>query len=173
MSRRIAVWDPVVRIFHWSLVAGFAANAFYTRPGRDAHQTVGYVIAGLIALRLVWGLVGTTHARFGDFLPSLRGVLGQVSDMATGRRRVHVGHSPLGALMIYNLILTIAGIAATGYALTTVSFFGVEWVEEMHGALVTWAEVSIVLHVAAVIIESRRLGVNLPVSMVTGYKDIP
>jgi cytochrome b len=171
--QKIKVWDPVVRLFHWSLVVAFAANAFYTKPGRDLHQWVGYVVAGLIALRLVWGLVGTRHARFADFLPSPRAALGQLRDMATGRRRIHAGHSPLGALMIYNLLLTMAGLAATGYAMTTVAFFGVEWVEELHEALVVWAEVSIVAHVLAVVVESRRLGINLPKSMVTGYKTLP
>ena len=170
---KVKVWDPVVRLFHWSLVAGFVANDFLTRPGKDVHQWVGYGVAGLIALRLVWGMVGTRHARFSDFLPTPSAVLGQVQDMATGRRHVHEGHSPLGALMIWNLLLTIALIAATGYAQTTLAFFGVEWVEEAHEALVVWAELSIVVHVLAVVVESRRLGVNLPKSMVTGYKTLP
>ncbi len=78
-----------------------------------------------------------------------------------------------GALMIWNLLLTVAAIAATGYAQTTLAFFGVEWVEEAHEALVVWAELSIVVHVLAVVVESRRLGVNLPKSMVTGYKTLP
>ncbi len=171
--QKIRVWDPVVRLFHWSLVAAFLANAFYTRPGREVHQWVGYTVAGLIALRLVWGLVGTRHARFADFLPSPRAAIGQLRDMATGRKRVHAGHSPLGALMIYNLLLTMAGLAASGYAMTTVAYFGVDWVGQVHEALVTWAEFNIVAHVLAVVVESRRLGINLPKSMVTGYKTLP
>lgn len=171
--RKIKVWDPVVRLFHWSLVVAFAVNAFYTKPGRDLHQWIGYAVAGLIALRLVWGLVGTRHARFADFWPSPRAVLGQLRDMATGRRHVHVGHSPLGSLMVYNLLLTMAALAGSGYAMTTVAFFGAEWVEEIHEALVVWAEISIVAHVLAVVVESRRLGINLPKSMVTGYKTLP
>lgn len=170
---RVKVWDPVVRLFHWALVGAFLANAFMTRPGKEVHQWVGYAVAGLIALRLIWGFIGTRHARFADFLPAPGDVIGQVQDMATGRRRVHEGHSPLGALMIFNLLLTMAGLAASGYAMTTVAFFGVEWVEEVHELLVVWAEISIVVHVAAVVIESRRLGVNLPKSMVTGYKTLP
>lgn len=173
MSVKVRVWDPLVRVFHWALVAGFVANAFLDRPGKDVHQWVGYALAGLIALRLVWGFVGTRHARFADFLPRPAAVLEQMQDMATGRRRVHEGHSPLGSLMIFNLLLVMAGIAATGYMMTTPSYFGVEWVEEAHEALVTWAELSIVVHVLAVVFESRRLGVNLPKSMVTGYKNLP
>ena len=173
MSVKVRVWDPLVRVFHWALVAAFAANAFFTAPGKVAHQWVGYVVAGLIALRVVWGFIGTRHARFADFLPSPGAVMGQVQDMATGRRRLHEGHSPLGALMIFNLLLTMAGLAASGYAMTTLMFFGVEWVEELHEVLVIWAEISIVAHVLAVVVESRRLGVNLPKSMVTGYKTLP
>jgi cytochrome b len=167
------VWDPLVRVFHWSLVAAFGANAFFTRPGNLTHQWVGYLVAGLIALRLIWGLIGTRHARFRDFLPSPAGALQQLRDMATGRRHVHIGHSPLGALMIYNLLATMAGLALTGYMMTTIAYFGVKWVGEVHEALVTWAEISILAHIAAVVVESRRLRVNLPKSMLTGYKTIP
>lgn len=172
MARKIMVWDPVVRLFHWSLVAAFAANVFFTRPGRDMHRYVGYAVAALIVLRLIWGLIGSKHARFADFPPSISAALDHLGEFATGRRNRHLGHSPLGALMIYNLILTFIGIAASGYAMTTVTFFGVDWVGELHEVLVTWAEISVVLHIGAVIFESKRLGVNLPRSMVLGYKTL-
>lgn len=173
MARRIAVWDIATRLFHWSLVGLFIANAFFTRPGKDLHQWLGYGVAALMAFRLVWGLFGPRYARFSSFVPTPAAVIGQLTEMVSGRRHAHEGHSPLGALMIWNLLLTMIGIAASGYAQTTLAFFGVEWVEELHEVLVTWAEVSVVVHVAAVVLESRRLGVNLPKSMVTGYKDMP
>jgi cytochrome b len=173
MPSRIFVWDIVVRLFHWSLVAAFTANAFFTKPGKDLHETVGYLVIGLVAIRLIWGLIGTRHARFSDFPPSPTSAIAQLREIATGRRHPHAGHSPLGALMIYNLLLTLAAIGLTGWMMTTVTFFGIEWVEEAHEALVTWAEISIVLHIVAVVLESRRLGVNLPKSMVTGYKVLP
>jgi cytochrome b len=173
MTRTIRVWDPFVRLFHWLLVAGFAANALFTDPEAWLHKWIGYGIAGLVATRLVWGLIGTRHARFSDFLPSVSGSFGQLREMATGRRRVHAGHSPLGALMIYNLILTIIGISITGYMMTTVAYFGVGWVEDAHEALVTWAEISIAAHILAVAVESLRLRINLPKAMITGYKDLP
>lgn len=166
----VKVWDPFVRVFHWSLVAGFTANALFTDPEARLHEWIGYVVLALIALRVVWGFIGSRHARFADFPPSAAAALGQMVEMATGRRHAHAGHSPLGALMIYNLLAAIAAIGITGYMMTTVAFFGVEWVEEAHEALVTWAEVSVALHVAAVVFESRRLGINLPKSMLTGYK---
>jgi cytochrome b len=170
---RKKIWDPVVRVFHWSLVILFAANALMTDPEKDLHAMVGYAVVGLIVVRVLWGLFGTRHARFSDFPPSPAAALGQMGDMATGRRRVHLGHTPLGALMIYNLILTMLVIGASGYMMTTLRFFGLEWVEELHEVAVTWAEISVVVHVAAVVRESLRTGVNLPRAMVTGYKDIP
>jgi cytochrome b len=172
MTTRHRVWDPAIRLFHWSLVAAFVANALFTDPERSTHRWVGYAVIGLLAFRVIWGLIGTRHARFADFPPSISASLGQIGDMAAGRRAVHVGHSPLGALMIYNLLAALIGIAATGYMMTTLTWFGVEWVEEAHELLVTWAEVSVVAHVLAVVVESRRLRVNLPKAMVTGYKDI-
>jgi cytochrome b len=125
-----------------------------------------------VVARLVWGLIGTRHARFADFPPNPSAAMGQLRDMATGRRHAHLGHSPLGGLMVYNMLLTFLAIGVTGYMQTTVTWFGVEWVEQAHELLVTWAEISAALHVAAVIFESRRLGVNLPKAMVTGYKDL-
>ena len=71
------------------------------------------------------------------------------------------------------LILTLLAIGATGYLMTTDMFWGMEWPEELHEAFVTWAEISVVLHIAAVIFESKRTKVNLARAMVTGYKDMP
>lgn len=171
--RRIKVWDPAIRIFHWTLVSAFALNAVIDDPESKFHRRVGYVVAALVLFRLVWGLIGSRHARFADFPPDPRAALGQLEEMATGRRHAHVGHSPLGALMIYNLLATLAVICATGYMLTTTAYWGVGWVEDLHGFAVTWAEISVVLHVVAVIAESRRLGVNLFRAMVSGYKEMP
>ncbi|MCV2875334.1 cytochrome b/b6 domain-containing protein [Rhodobacteraceae bacterium XHP0102] len=167
------IWDPLIRLFHWSLVIGFAVNALITDPESNLHEYIGYAIAGLIAFRLIWGLIGTKYARFSSFMPSRGSINSQLDDIITARRSTHLGHSPLGALMIFNLIASIIGIAATGYMMTTNAFWGVEWVEETHEILVTWAELSIVLHIAAVLWESRRTSVNLVRAMVTGIKTIP
>ncbi|MBN8291386.1 cytochrome b/b6 domain-containing protein [Rhodobacter sp. NTK016B] len=171
--RRVRVWDPLIRLFHWSLVIAFAANALFTDPESAIHVWIGYIAVGLIGIRLLWGLVGTRYARFSSFPPSLSGAMHQVSDIATGRRQAHLGHTPLGALMIYNLLLTILAIGASGYMMTTNTFWGVKWVEELHEVLVTWAEVSIVVHIGAVLWESHRTGVNLPRAMISGDKIVP
>lgn len=169
----IKVWDPAVRLFHWSLVIAFTANALILDDDSKLHQYVGYVVVGLVAFRVLWGFVGSRYARFNSFPPSVAGVTEQLSDMATGRTKIHVGHTPLGALMIYNLLATLAIIGASGYLMTTDMFWGVEWPEEIHELSVAWAEFSVVLHIAAVLFESRRTKVNLPRAMMTGVKTVP
>ena len=170
---KIKVWDPVVRVFHWSLVVAFAANALLIEDDSKLHIWVGYAIVVLVLIRILWGFVGTRYARFSSFPPSLSGATEQLTEIATGRHRVRPGHTPLGALMIYNLLFSMLAIGVTGYLMTTNMFWGTEWTEELHEAFVAWAEISVVLHILAVIVESRRTKVNLPRAMVTGYKDIP
>jgi cytochrome b len=171
--QHIKVWDAFIRVFHWSLVAGFAANALFVDDDSKLHQWIGYAIVALVLARILWGFTGTRYARFSSFPASLRASLGQLRDMLTGRTSLHIGHTPLGALMIYNLILALLIIGLSGYLMTTDMFWGVEWPEELHEAAVAWAEISVVLHIAAVLVESMRTRVNLPRAMVTGYKDIP
>lgn len=170
---RTKVWDPLVRLFHWTLVGCFAANAIFVDDDSKLHIWIGYAVVALVALRVVWGFIGTRHARFTDFPPSMSGAAAQMTDIATGRKHAHLGHTPLGAWMIYNLLLALLVIGASGYLMTTDAFWGVEWPEEVHEIAVTWAEISVLLHIAAVVFESIRLRVNLPRSMITGYKDMP
>lgn len=171
--RQYRVWDPLVRLFHWGLVAGFVANAFVTNAESRLHRQIGYLLLALVAARIIWGLIGTRHARFSDFPPSVRASLDQVSDMANGRERAHLGHSPLGALMIYNLLASVLAIAMTGWMMTTDAFWGFSWVKDMHEILVNWVMVSAAVHILAVIVESRRTGINLARAMVTGTKRVP
>ncbi len=171
--QNVKVWDPFVRLFHWTLVGAFTANAFLIDRESQIHRWVGYAVVGLVLLRILWGLVGTRHARFSDFPPSVAGSLAQLADMATGRKHAHAGHSPLGALMIYNMLGSVLVIGASGWMMTTNRWFGVDWVAELHSVAVTWMELSVAAHIGAVLLETRRLGVNLPKSMLTGYKELP
>lgn len=170
---RIKVWDPLVRVFHWSLVVAFGGNALVIDDDSKLHEWVGYAVVGLIGIRILWGFVGTRYARFSSFPPSVEGAVEQITDIAKRRVRVHVGHTPLGALMIYNLLVSLATVGLSGHLMTTDTFWGVEWPEHLHEAAVTWTEISVALHILAVIFESRRTGVNLPKAMVKGYKLVP
>lgn len=167
------VWDPFVRLFHWSVALCFAANALFVDDDAALHEWIGYTVVALLAARIVWGLVGPDLARFSSFTPRPGQIAGQIRDIATDRPRVHLGHSPLGALMIFNLIAALMVIGFSGYLMTTDMFWGIDWMEDLHEVAVTWTEVSVVIHIFAVIWESRRTHVNLPRAMVTGIKTLP
>ena len=143
---KIRVWDPLVRIFHWSLVGGFAVAYITADEWDKAHELVGYFVAGLIAFRLIWGLVGSRHARFSDFLyrPSTIDVFIKDSLAMKGKR--YVGHNPAGGAMVIALLLAITGISATGYMMTMDMFWGAEWVEDVHEILVNGILLLILLH---------------------------
>jgi cytochrome b len=166
----VRVWDPLVRIFHWSLVGVFAF-AFVTGDEWDAaHETAGYVAAGLVAFRILWGLVGPRHARFADFVRGPGSVAAYLRDTATFRAPRHLGHNPAGGAMVIALLAAVAGIAATGFMMTTDAWWGVEWVEETHEALVYATLGLIALHVGGVVLASIEHRENLVRSMLTGRK---
>ncbi|MFZ1813872.1 MAG: cytochrome b/b6 domain-containing protein [Rhizobiaceae bacterium] len=169
-SDMVRVWDPFVRIFHWSLV-GLFFFAFATGDEWDkAHEIAGYAIAGLIGLRVIWGFIGSRHARFGDFVRSPITVLGFIGDTMRLKAKRFIGHNPAGGAMVLALLAMIATICGTGYMMTTNAFWGVEWVEEVHEAS-AYATLALVgLHVLGVIVASVEHRENLVRAMVTGWK---
>ena len=94
--RMVKVWDPFVRLFHWSLV-GLFAFAFVTgEEWMKAHILAGYAIAALVAVRLVWGLIGSRHARFSSFVAGPRTTLEFLRDTLRMKARRYLGHIPPG-----------------------------------------------------------------------------
>lgn len=171
--RSIYVWDWGVRLFHWSLVIAFFSNDWLIDDDSDLHEYVGYFVVALLAFRLIWGFLGLKHARFSEFPISFEQCLGQIKDIALDRKHIHIGHTPLGSVMVYNLLVAIGMIGLSGYLMTTDMFWGMEWLEELHEGCVVWAEISIIVHIAAVIFESKRTKVNLPKAMLNGVKVLP
>lgn len=167
------VWDLSIRLFHWSLVTAFTLNAFVIDQESDLHQYIGYFVMVLLTYRIVWGVIGSEFARFKSFPISIRNTTEQLSEIVSKCHHIHVGHTPLGALMIYNMLLSLTVITLSGFLMTTDQFWGVEWPGEVHELFVTWVEMSIVAHIAAVFFESLRTKVNLPRAMITGSKHIP
>lgn len=89
-----------MRGFHWVVVVGCALNLFVLDPSSTAHRAVGYVVAAALAVRIVWGFVGTTHARFADCVPTPARFARYLAALAHGRARRHLGHNPAGAAMM-------------------------------------------------------------------------
>lgn len=110
-------WDPVVRITHWSIMAAILLNALVTEDGSAAHIWVGYALAALLALRLLWGLIGPKEARFTAFPPSPSRAIAHVKEIVAGRNTPHASHNPLGALMVYAVWATLAVIIGSGIAM--------------------------------------------------------
>ena len=172
-AREVPVWDPLVRLVHWSVVLTILLNGVFLDAESDAHEWVGYIAIGLVGLRLVWALIGLKHARFSAFPPSPGRAIRYLQAMRARDRSVHLSHNPLGALMIYNIWLSVIAIGVTGYMMTTITFFGVNWVEKVHEAVFNWLVLSVALHVAGVAFDSWRSGVNLVRAMINGRKIIP
>ena len=169
----VKVWDPLVRVFHWCLVASFAIAWLSADEWDDLNIWAGYAAAALIAFRLVWGLMGTRYARFAQFVRSPGTVAAYLRDILTGRERRYLGHNPAGGLMILALIGCMAALCLTGWLYTTDAFWGVEWVEETHEVLANALLALVGLHVAGVIIAGLRHRENLVRAMVTGRKRAP
>jgi len=110
-------WDAVVRVTHWSIVAAVLINAILTEEGSSTHVWVGYALAAILALRLLWGLIGPSEARFTAFPPSPRAAIAHVREIVAGDKRIHSSHNPLGALMVYAIWSCLLVIIGTGIAM--------------------------------------------------------
>jgi cytochrome b len=111
-------WDPLVRFTHWAFVAAIILNALVTEEGSIAHIWVGYALAAVLALRIIWGFAGPHNARFGAFPPSPRRAVQHVRDIVANRTTQHTSHNPLGALMVYAIWGTLMVIIASGIAMS-------------------------------------------------------
>jgi cytochrome b len=167
---RIKVWDPVVRIFHWALVGFFAFSFFTGGEWKSAHILSGYAIGSLVAIRVMWGLLGSENARFVNFVRSPLTVLRFLADTARMRAKRYIGHNPAGGVMVIALLLMISGIVTTGYMMTTDAYWGAEWVENTHKTLVYATLGLIVFHIIGVVLASIEHRENLVRAMITGWK---
>lgn len=172
-ARDIAVWDPLVRLIHWSLALTILLNGAFTDDESKLHEWVGYVALGLVGVRLLWAVIGPQNARFTAFPPNPARAVRYLRALLAGDRTVHLSHNPIGALMVYNLWFSVIALGVTGYMMTTLRFFGIDWVETAHETLFNWLILSVALHVAGVAFDTWRSGVNLVRSMVVGRKRIP
>lgn len=183
-SERVRVWDPLVRIFHWTLAGGFATAFIVEDDLLGIHVWAGYPVLALIAVRLVWGLIGPRHARFSDFVRKPSAVLAYVRDALRLRAPRYLGHNPAGGAMVIALMIAVALTGLSGLAIygaeelsgplaPLMSGLSGSWghfFEEVHEVMANLTLVLIVAHVAGVIFSSLSHRENLISSMVTGWK---
>jgi cytochrome b len=167
-TEMVRVWDPFVRLFHWSLVGLFAAAYLTGDELEQAHEILGYAIIALLLLRIAWGFVGSPHARFSDFVYRPATVVAYARDAVAFRATRYLGHNPLGGVMVLLMIAGLLVTAGSGWLLTADE--EAHWLEEVHEVAANGMLVLILLHVVGVLFSSFEHGENLVRSMVTGLK---
>lgn len=181
MQTSIKVWDLPVRLFHWSLAVAFFAAYLSEDDFRNLHQIAGYTVATLVLFRLLWGVVGSRHARFAQFVRGPRATISYLQQMAQGRAHRHIGHNPAGAAMIVALLISLAGTTLAGMALlatdghgplatTFVAHLREHTVEDVHEFFANTTLFLVFFHVAGVLVSSLMHHENLVRAMITGRK---
>lgn len=172
------IWDPFVRIFHWSLVIAFSVAFYYhdSMWDRMLHVQAGYVAGVLILFRIFWGLVATGYANFKSFPPNITAAIKYLCQLSRGKAKHYIGHNPTGAIVIYAML----GIGLTAVA-SGILVFEQGWIfpsqythiyKTVH-FYATWGWVGLVaLHVLGVITESILHKDNLIMAMITGCKRV-
>lgn len=164
---RIKVWDPFVRVFHWSLVFSYALAWASAEESAVLHERAGYFMLALIGLRLVWGLVGSQHARFSDFLVGPRRTFAYLRSLRGGHPLHFLGHNPAGGWMVVALLVSLVAASVSG-----VMMGGAEdgvW-EEIHEGFANLSLLLVIVHVSGVAVASLLHHENLVKAMVTGFK---
>lgn len=181
---KVKVWDPLVRVFHWTLVSAFIIAYVTEEEFLSLHVWAGYIVLSLVFLRILWGFVGTRYARFTDFVYRPQVVKHFLLDTLRLRASRYLGHNPAGgamiiALLIALLLTTVSGLAVYGVEdnagplaglLSGSGEFWGEVFEEAHEFFANFTVFLVVLHVAGVVIESLIHGENLVSAMWHGYK---
>jgi cytochrome b len=178
------VWDLPVRIVHWLLVFGIAGSYATHKLGVayfKYHAWSGYLVVVLAAFRILWGLVGTRHARFVQFLRGPRETWRYLALLSRGRAPSTPGHNPVGAWMVVFLLLAllaqgITGLFANDEIFNTGPLYGyigdsmslklTSW----HRRLFDWILIAIALHVLAVLAHRVFAGHDLIGPMFSGRK---
>lgn len=177
----VTVWDPMVRLLHWLIVACFCAAYFTQGQYYQYHLYSGYALLGLTAVRIVWGFVGSPNARFRTFVfkPSL--VLDYLIRLMRLRPPRYLRLNPAGGAMSIALLCGIVLITLSGIALDgaenragplggTALFTMSGAIEEFHEAVTDITVVLALIHFGAVVFQSIFHRENLIASMVTGRK---
>jgi cytochrome b len=188
-SRRL-VWDLPVRVIHWSLLFAVIGSWLTHELEGDWfawHVRCGYAVLILVSTRLLWGIVGTRHARFSDFVRGPSAIAHYARSLRSGQAQQYVGHNPLGALMVLALLALLLAQALTGLfandeILNTGPLYGYvsdalsKRLTGIHHLVFDLIEIAVALHVSAALFYLLVKKDNLILPMLTGKKqaaDVP
>lgn len=181
MKVTIHIWDLPLRLFHWLLVVAIAAAYVTAKIGGpliDWHGRIGIFILGLLVFRIIWGFIGSTHARFQTFFPTPRRIVAYVKGRWHG-----IGHNPLGALSVFALLAAVGAQVGTGlFANDDIAYTGplASLVDsDASLRLTAWHNTAfdvltafLVLHLAAIVFYRLVKKNNLVAPMLTGKKQV-
>lgn len=173
LTQRILVWDWPVRLGHWSMVVAFV-TAWLTSESeslRLVHALAGGALVAIIAFRVIWGVIGTRHARFASFVRGPGAVAGYVRSLIGRAPQQHAGHNPAGGWAIVALLALGAISGLTGWLVY--NDLGGHLFEELHEGAASFMLGVVLIHVAGVVFSSLRHRENLVRAMVSGYKQGP
>ena len=182
---KVKVWDAPVRIFHWLLVLMLIFQYVTVKASYMTwHMYGGYTILALLLFRIIWGFVGSTHARFGDFLYGPAAMFAYVKTLPRREAAKFAGHNPLGGLSVLLMLLAVLVQAVTGlFANDDVLTEGplVQWIsKELSDRITTIHRYNFYLifglaaaHILAILYYLLYKSENLVKAMFTGYKTLP
>jgi cytochrome b len=182
---KVKVWDAPVRIFHWLLVLLLIFQYVTVKASYMTwHMYGGYTILALLLFRIIWGFVGSTHARFGDFLYGPAAMFAYIRTLPRREAAKFAGHNPLGGLSVLLMLLAVLVQAVTGlFANDDVLTEGplVQWIAKETSDWITtihrynfYVVLGLVAaHILAVLYYLFYKSENLVKAMFTGYKALP
>jgi cytochrome b len=182
MKKIIRIWDLPIRLFHWLLVVCITGSFTTINLGDEFiqwHAYFGYSILTLLVFRVIWGFVGSTHARFASFFPTKKAIF----DYLSGSSQRVLGHNPVGAISVFVLLLVLSIQVVTGLFIDDeVSFQGplAKYVSSSVSSLLSGIHEGnqvviltlIVIHIAAIWGYKKFKGQNLIKPMISGDKEI-
>lgn len=184
---RVLVWDIPVRLFHWSLVALMIALVITAKVPVDVielHATLGRAVLALVLFRVLWGVAGSSYARFSQFVRGPGAVIDYARSLFARRSAFVAGHNPLGGWMVVVLLVAVTLQVVLGlFSNDDIMFDGPlaylvskeisDSITGLHGLMFNLLLILVVLHVSAVIWHMLFRGENLLFAMFTGHKELP
>jgi cytochrome b len=116
-NKTLKVWEPLIRIGHWTLVIAFFTAYFTEDDFMSLHVGAGYVVGAYLLIRILWGFVGGKYARFSNFVYSPVKIMGYLKNLIARKPQHYIGHNPAGGAMVIALLLSLSATALTGLKL--------------------------------------------------------